>query len=180
MIYVIGPIGGPYKIGMTENIEVRLRTLQTGHWEPLLLHLECTSLYDDSTLAEILKDKLAAFHVELGGGTEWWECDFERVRYQLVFALRGIEVARRREIWRRDMKPFLPLRDGDIQAQVWLYDPPSRASRTHGYIMSLGARDEDNWGINLVVPANGREIMDVIRSAPPGSTMRELFGKQRR
>ncbi len=64
MIYVIGPIGGPYKIGMTENIEVRLRTLQTGHWQPLLLHLECTSLYDDSTLAEILKDKLAAFHVE--------------------------------------------------------------------------------------------------------------------
>ncbi len=172
MIYVIGPIGGPYKIGMTQNIEVRLRTLQTGNCQPLLLHLECTSLYDDSTLAKILKDKLAAFHIE-GGGTEWWRCDFEKIRFQLCLALRKIEVARRRDM----KKPFFHLRGGDIQAQVWLYDPPSRFSRTGGAIHSLGGRDEDDWGTNLVIPVNGWQISDVMRSAPPGLTMRELFGR---
>ena len=177
MIYVIGPIGGPYKIGMTQNIEVRLRTLQTGHWQPLLLHLECTSLYDDSTLVKILKDKLAAFHIKKGGGTEWWACDFERIRRQLRSALYGIENARRLEIWRRDKKPFSRVRDGDVPAQMWLYDPPSRFSRTSGMIRSLGNRDKDDWGTYLVNPENGRQISDVTLSAPPGSTMRELFGR---
>ena len=177
MIYVIGKIGGPYKIGMTGNMEARLRTLQTGHWEPLILHLECYSLYDDSTLTTILKDKLAPFHVELGGGTEWWECDFERIRFQLRLALHKIWIAERRDM----KKPLLVHRSlRIIPAQVWLYDPPSRASQTHG-IMSLGGRDKDDWGINLVIPANGRdEISEVMRSAPPGSTMRELFAEQRR
>lgn len=39
IVYVIAPTCGyPCKVGYTENIEVRLASLQTGCWEPLTIH----------------------------------------------------------------------------------------------------------------------------------------------
>ena len=38
-VYVIGPQDhGPVKIGYSKNVEARLRQLQTGHPEPLMIH----------------------------------------------------------------------------------------------------------------------------------------------
>lgn len=38
-VYVIGPVGGPYKVGYTDGDgTVRLAALQTGYWENLVLH----------------------------------------------------------------------------------------------------------------------------------------------
>lgn len=40
-VYVIGPEGGPYKIGVSGGIGQRLKDLQTGNWERLELVCSC-------------------------------------------------------------------------------------------------------------------------------------------
>ncbi len=39
-LYVIGPIGGPYKVGVSNNPDKRRKYLQTGNHEQLVVHFE--------------------------------------------------------------------------------------------------------------------------------------------
>lgn len=73
-IYVIGPLGGPYKIGISNNPESRLSDLQLGN--PAHLRLELT--YD--TANALIEEKL--FHEELKEYSvrgEWFSCSLELI-----------------------------------------------------------------------------------------------------
>lgn len=42
-VYVIGPANGPYKVGVANNVDSRLASLQTSSPIPLIVHFACES-----------------------------------------------------------------------------------------------------------------------------------------
>lgn len=69
-VYVIGPDGGPYKIGKAEIVSDRLKTLQTGHWDTLVVIAEYSGSYE---LEEFLHTEFADKRIR----NEWFDLSDE-------------------------------------------------------------------------------------------------------
>lgn len=69
-IYVVGPAGGPNKVGLTADPQKRLRTLQTGHYLSLSVHHSEKVPWSDAALIERLAhDLLKSAHLR----GEWFD-----------------------------------------------------------------------------------------------------------
>lgn len=82
-IYVIGPKGGPYKIGFSANPTARLSSLQTGTTDYLILH------YKEETDTEIAKVIEKLIHRQLAHKRirgEWFDVSLEEAIGEVRFA----------------------------------------------------------------------------------------------
>lgn len=78
-VYVIGPDGGPYKIGFATNLRSRLQGLQTGNHLPLACHFAARDDCAPGTERK-LHERFAASR--LSG--EWFSADLDHIREAFV------------------------------------------------------------------------------------------------
>jgi hypothetical protein len=83
-IYVIGGDEPPYKVGISNNPDRRLKTLQTGHPKRLRIH---SIKETDSTRTKLLESAIHQHlkHHRLVG--EWFDLDLKTILLEVEFAL---------------------------------------------------------------------------------------------
>jgi predicted GIY-YIG superfamily endonuclease len=70
-VYAIGPTNGPIKIGFTNNLEARLRAIQTGNPEPIKLHYSIE--FDTEKEMRLAEKKLHETLRHLRKKGEWFD-----------------------------------------------------------------------------------------------------------
>lgn len=77
LIYVIGPEGGPYKVGLTSDIQRRLDALQTASPVDLQVHhtFEVADVYEARVAERAAHERLASHRVR----GEWFDCSLQSV-----------------------------------------------------------------------------------------------------
>jgi len=99
-VYVIGSKDGPCKVGITHNLQSRLRMLQTGSAQKLEL-IFVYSAYDKRT-ARTLEKWFHDAHVEFRLAGEWFNCTadeaFEWIEGILTLAYDSREFHSRQEM----------------------------------------------------------------------------------
>lgn len=83
-IYVIGSEHPPYKVGISRNPERRLRDLQTGHPEKLILHHKQSTDAARTKLLETVIHRNLHLHRTHG---EWFDIPMENLLLEIDFAI---------------------------------------------------------------------------------------------
>lgn len=73
-VYVIGPDGGPYKIGRASNPEGRLRDLQVGSYETLQIH-HLFETDDSMALEALMHSRFKEYRIR----GEWFTCELSTI-----------------------------------------------------------------------------------------------------
>lgn len=74
-VYVIGPKGGPYKIGVALHVYSRIRELQVGNWQKLVTHLTFDGR-DDYALETYLHEVFAKKKIR----GEWFDLNADDLK----------------------------------------------------------------------------------------------------
>lgn len=90
LVYIIGPDGGPYKIGRSRELDRRLEGLQTGN--PLKLKLFFSVEPDIPQIVELAAQGFLYEHRLIG---EWFKCDLAQAKRAIERALKGEQPPRR-------------------------------------------------------------------------------------
>lgn len=129
-VYVIGPAGGPYKVGVATDPEHRLATLQTGFPSKLMLHQAHPhqhAMHVEQVTHETLSDK------RLAG--EWFSATLDEIAEAIEMAVnsplplpkgpktQGIPNANRLHEWRRGRRltQFQAARTIGCSLRLWQY-----------------------------------------------------------
>lgn len=83
-IYIIGSDEPPFKIGITNNLDKRLKNLQTGHPKLLKIHEYKEVTSDKVRLLERVIHRHLKMYRTHG---EWFDISLENARLELEFAL---------------------------------------------------------------------------------------------
>src|SRR5215207_8961251 len=87
-VYVIGPKDGPYKIGMTMDIERRLKQLQYRSKVDLIIHFKAeVPTRKHATIVEAIAHEYVRANCLSG---EWFACPLERAQEGIEKGLNGI------------------------------------------------------------------------------------------
>lgn len=79
-VYLIGPEGGPYKVGIADDLKKRLTTLQVGCWEDLIVH---HTVSVPSTLARHIEKVMHYIYKPMHMRGEWYDVDLAELRSEI-------------------------------------------------------------------------------------------------
>ena len=83
-IYVIGTDQPPYKVGIAKNPEQRLKTLQTGHPQPLRIIHKIPTDASRTRLLEAVMHRNMRQHRQTG---EWFDMPLDKLLNEVQFAI---------------------------------------------------------------------------------------------
>lgn len=83
-LYIIGGINKPYKIGITKDINQRLKTLQTGYPFELIIHHKIEMSSEKARLVESEVHKMLR-HKQSHG--EWFNEELENLKLDIQYIL---------------------------------------------------------------------------------------------